>query len=95
MICACTRDHAARFFFRRDADDRLPDIARARRPHRYHRIGGIFVSAEIIQFIARPKRGDTQTDFPTIAFRSAAQDSAVDPVDATPVTHAGPAKRET
>jgi hypothetical protein len=53
------------------------------------------VSAEIIQFIARPKRDGTQTDFPTIAFRSAVQDPKIDPVDAAPVKHAAPAKRET
>jgi hypothetical protein len=53
------------------------------------------MSAEIIQFIARPKRGDAQTDFPTMAFHSAVQDPKIDPVDAAPVKHAGPAKRET
>ena len=35
------------------------------------------MSAEIIQFIPRPGRDDAQTDFPTIAFRSAAQDPAI------------------
>ena len=82
-------------FSRREADDRLPDIARARRPRRHRRIGGIVVSAETIQFIARPKRDDTQTDFPTIAFRTAVQDRAVDPVGTSPDKHAGPIKRET
>ena len=53
------------------------------------------MSAEIIQFIARPKRDDTQTDFPTIAFRSAVQDRAVDPVETAPDKHAEPIKRET
>ena len=53
------------------------------------------MSAEIIQFIARPKRDDTQTDFPTIAFRSTLQDPAVDPVATAPDKHAGPLKRET
>jgi hypothetical protein len=53
------------------------------------------VSAEIIQFIAPPKQDDAQTDFPTIAFRSAVQDPAFDPVDVAPDKHAGPAKRET
>jgi hypothetical protein len=37
------------------------------------------VSAEIIQFIPRPGRDDAPTDFPTIAFRSAAQDPAIAP----------------
>jgi len=53
------------------------------------------VSAEIIQFIPRPKWDDTQTDFPTIAFRSAVQDSKIDAVDSAPDKHAGPAGRET
>ena len=79
----------------READDRLPNIARARRPRCHRRIGGVVVSAEIIQFIVRPKRDDTQTDFPTIAFRSAVQDPAVNPVDVAPDKHAGPVKRET
>jgi hypothetical protein len=52
------------------------------------------VSAEIIQFIARPKRDDPQTDFPTIAFRAALRDDAVDPVASAPDKHAGPLKRE-
>jgi hypothetical protein len=51
------------------------------------------VSADVIQFIPRPKRDDTQTDFPTIAFRSAVQES-IDRVDAAPDKHAGPARRE-
>ena len=53
------------------------------------------MSAEIIQFIPRPGRDDAQTDFPTIAFRSAVQDPAVNPVAAAPDEHAGPVKRET
>jgi hypothetical protein len=53
------------------------------------------VSAEIIQFIARPKRDDPQTDFPTIVFRAALPEPAVDPVAAAPDKHAGPLKRET
>ena len=53
------------------------------------------MSAEIIQFIPRPGRDDAQTDFPTIAFRSAAHDPAVDPVATAPDKHAGPLKRET
>jgi hypothetical protein len=70
-------------------------IARAHRPRCHRRIGGIVVSAEIIQFIPRPKRDDTQTDFPAIAFRSAVQDPAIDPVDVAPDKHAEPIKRET
>lgn len=46
--------------------------------------GGLLVSFDIIQFISRLKRDDMQTDFPTIAFRSARQNLASDPVDASP-----------
>ncbi len=52
------------------------------------------MSAEIIQFIGRPKRDDLQTDFPTIAFRSPLPEPAVNPAVA-PDEHAGPLKRET
>jgi len=46
-------------------------------------LGGIFVSAEIIRFIARPDRNRGPTDFPTIAFRSATgpDDLTMDHVD--------------
>ena len=89
------RDHAARFLFWRDADDRLPDIARARRPRCPRSIGGVFVSAEIIQFIPRPGHNDAPTDFPTIAFRSAAQDPAIAHADAAADRPAEPERRET
>ncbi|MEH2496315.1 hypothetical protein V1294_002794 [Bradyrhizobium sp. AZCC 1678] len=52
------------------------------------------MSADFTQFIPRPKRGDMQTDFPAIAFRSARQDPVTDPVDAAPDKHTGPASRE-
>jgi hypothetical protein len=52
------------------------------------------VSTEIIQFIPHPKRNAAQTDFPTIAFRSAVRDPKVDPVDSGPEKHAAPANRE-
>jgi hypothetical protein len=52
------------------------------------------VSTDIIQFIPRPKRDDAQTDFPTIAFRSALQDPAIDPVDSVPDRRSGSANRE-
>ena len=87
------RDHAARFFWR-DADGRLSDLARAHRPRRHRRIGGGLVSTEIIQFIPRPKLNDAQTDFPTIAFRSAARDPKIAPVDSGAEKRAGPASRE-
>jgi len=46
-------------------------------------LGGIFMSAEIIRFIARPDRNRGPTDFPTIAFRSATgpDDLTMDHVD--------------
>jgi hypothetical protein len=49
-------------------------------------VGGIFVSAEIIQFIRGPKHHRGPSDFPTIAFRSAARpgDLAMDHADAAP-----------
>jgi hypothetical protein len=53
------------------------------------------VSAEIIQFFPRPGRDDAQTDFPTIAFRSAVQDPAIDPAKIASDKHAGPERRET
>jgi hypothetical protein len=44
------------------------------------------VTAEIIQFIPRPKHDREQTDFPTIAFRSARQpdDLVMDHADTAP-----------
>jgi len=44
------------------------------------------VSAEIIQFIRGPKRGREHSDFPTIAFRSAARpdDLVMDHADVAP-----------
>jgi hypothetical protein len=52
------------------------------------------VSAEIILFIPRPGHDDVQTDFPTIAFRSAAQDPVVDPAEVPSDKHAGPERKE-
>jgi len=93
MICACTpRDHAARFFWR--DNDRLPDLVRARRSRFHRHIGGFLVTADIIQFIPRPKRNDVQTDFPAIVFRFARQDPAAGPVDAAPERRPGSANRE-
>jgi hypothetical protein len=44
------------------------------------------MSAEIIQFVSRPKRDRGPTDFPTIAFRSARQpdDLVMDHADTAP-----------
>ena len=49
------------------------------------------MSAEIIQFIPRPKHDRGQTDFPTIAFRSAVPDSpANDYADTAPCEYVQP-----
>jgi hypothetical protein len=49
------------------------------------------MSAEIIQFIPRPKRDCKQTDFPTIAFRSAVpQDRSIDQADTAPCEYVQP-----
>jgi hypothetical protein len=50
-------------------------------------VGRIFVSAEIIRFILRRKHDREETDFPTIAFKSAARDDLV-------MDHANPAACE-
>jgi hypothetical protein len=52
------------------------------------------MSTGIIQIIPRPKRDDVQTDSPTIAFRSARQDPATDPVDVAPDKRAASTSRE-
>lgn len=53
------------------------------------------MSADVIQFIPRPRADDEQTDFPTIAFRSAVPDFTMDHADAVPCEHAGPDGGET
>jgi hypothetical protein len=60
-------------------------------------MGGIFMSAEIIRFIPRPKHGREQTDFPTIAFRLPVwpDDPAVDHADTAPCEYVAPDTRET
>jgi hypothetical protein len=59
-------------------------------------MGGIFMSAEIIRFIPRPKREREQTDFPTIAFRHPVrpEDPAVDRADTAPCEYVVPDTRE-
>jgi len=42
------------------------------------------VSAEIIQFIPRPRHDRAPTDFPTIAFRSAVADPDTEYADTAP-----------
>jgi hypothetical protein len=60
-------------------------------------IGANFMSAEIIHFIPRPKHGREQTDFPTIAFRSAVRPDvpAMDHADTAPYECVAPDTRET
>jgi hypothetical protein len=55
-------------------------------------VGGIVVSAEIIRFIRGPKRAREHSDFPTIAFRSAARpdDLAMDHADTAPCEYVRP-----
>ena len=87
-------DHAAHLF-QGEADDRVSDIARADRPDCNRDMGGIFVSADIIQFIPRPGKDQEQTDFPTIAFRSVVRDLARDQVDTAPCEYVAPEGGET
>jgi hypothetical protein len=60
-------------------------------------VGGIFVSAEIIQFIRSPKDGRGKSEFPTIAFRSVARrdDLTMDHVDTAPCEYVRPESDET
>jgi hypothetical protein len=52
---------------------------------------GICMSAEVIQFIRRPKHDREQTDFPTIVFRSTApRDLAMGHADTKPCEHVQP-----
>jgi len=55
-------------------------------------VGEILLSAEIIQFIRGPKHNREQSDFPTIAFRSAARpdDLTMDHVDTAPSEYVRP-----
>jgi hypothetical protein len=93
MICAHTAimPHIS---FRRGTDDRLFDLACARWSRRHRHIGGSVVSFDIIQIIPSPQSDDAQTDFPTIAFRSARQDPIADPADAVTDQRSRPVNRE-
>jgi len=62
-------------------DDSVPDLARAHVLDRGRRAGRNVVSAEVIRFILRPRRGG-EANFPTIAFRCGA--GAGDPADTAP-----------
>lgn len=72
--------------------DRISDLARIGRPGRDRGMGGIVVSAEIIRLIRGPKRAREPSDFPTIAFRSAARpdDLAMDHADTAPCEYVPP-----
>jgi hypothetical protein len=80
----------------RGRHDRLSDIARLGRIGRHRGVGGIFVSAEIIRFIRGPKHNRGQTDFPTIAFRSAVRpnDLTMDHSDTAPCEYVWPDQGE-
>jgi hypothetical protein len=53
------------------------------------------MSAEIIQFIPRPRHDRQRTDFPTIAFRSVVHELATDRAERAPREYCEPDKRET
>jgi len=54
-------------------------------------MGGIRMSAEIIQFIRRPKHDREQTDFPTIVFRSTVRENlTADHADTAPCEYVQP-----
>src|SRR5437879_391957 len=77
-MIASTQRSCRTFHLRREADDRVSDLARADRPDCDRGLGGSFMSTEITRFIPLASRTSEQTDFPTIAFRSAARDLAKD-----------------
>jgi hypothetical protein len=53
----------------RKTDDRLPDLARPGRA-RYHRGPGVrIVSADIVQFIPRPRRNRVSAIFPSVVLK--------------------------
>jgi hypothetical protein len=75
-----------------DQHDRVSDIALTGWSGRDRGVGGILLSAEIIQFIRCSKHNREQSDFPTIAFRSAARpdDLTMDHVDTAPSEYVRP-----
>lgn len=81
---------------KRGLHDRVSDIARIGRPGRDRGMGGIVVSAEIIQFIRGPRHHREQSDFPTIVFRSAARpdDLVMDHADTAPSEYVRPEPAE-
>ncbi|MBN8989039.1 MAG: hypothetical protein J0H42_12385 [Rhizobiales bacterium] len=53
------------------------------------------MSADVIQFIPRPRNDQEQTDFPAIAFRSAVPDLSREHVDTAACEHVEPEGGET
>ena len=80
----------------RGQHDRISDLARLSWIGRHRGMGGIFMSAEIIQFIRSPKHNRGQTDFPTIAFRSVVRrdDPIMDHSDTAPCEYVWPDQSE-
>jgi hypothetical protein len=79
-----------RISFQRKSDDRVFDIARADRPDCNRDMGGALMSADVIQFIPRPTNVSDQTDFPTIAFRSAVHEPPRDDAVKAPCEYVDP-----
>jgi hypothetical protein len=86
MIARCAIMPHILFTPERGRHDRVFDLAGFGGADRDRGVGGIFMSAEIIQFIPRPNRDRGPTDFPTIAFRSAVRPDGLtmDHVDTAP-----------
>jgi hypothetical protein len=63
---------------KREANDRLSDIARPCRIDCCRDLGGVFLSAKIIQLMPSPGHDSEHTDFPAIAFRTVVPDTATD-----------------
>ncbi len=75
-----------RLVFSENQHDCVFDIALFGGPRRRRAMGWTLMSAEIIQFIPRPKPHREPTDFPAIVFRTSAvpDDRAMDHVDTAP-----------
>jgi hypothetical protein len=76
--------------FQREADDSVPDIARADRLDCNRVMGGTLMSVDIIQYIPRPTNVSDQTNFPTIAFRSAVHEPPRDDAVKAPCEYVEP-----
>jgi len=74
-------------------DDCVPDLAGPGRPDRDRSLGGSFMSVDITQLIPRPGHASGQTDFPTIAFRSAVPALAGERAEPAPRDDTETAKR--